>query len=784
VLAIGPIVGVAWFSVQSWNRSGSELADLDARVRPVSAAFQSYQLANLLSRTSTAVGAAALPDASAELLALAEAQIETFNDSWGGLVADLEPLAADLASGLGESPETTLGMANFVSELAASELSDHELGEPPSQALSSIVSLARDQMATVVAPSVTTGDDRVRDAEELLIAMIALDADFGHDLQLVNTAGFNGIAVDQAELRSYDLRRISWEDSTSTWVTGFRSTTAAGVESGDFDTSTDNDPIKIVVGDLAALSREGEDLGPTMLEAIELEELLSQQLVDAHDHVQLTAADVRSELRSGRNLAAGASVLMLLLGAALFGLTLNETRARRRVGAAHKGALAEMERKAHADPMTGLHNRRWLDGELPSTLANRSVGTEVALTYMDLDRFKSINDVWGHHVGDKVLEIVGQRLADFTWEGRPVCSARFGGDEFVGFVEVPSDMPVEDLGSLGTALIDTIAQTVFTDGKRHEIDASVGVTMSVPGSTARTLLLEADTALLEAKRIQRGRANVYDREHTRVGELMQALPEALSNGEISMHLQPVFDTATRTVRHYEALARWTRPDGESVRPDAFVSLAESFGLTESLTRAVLLNIRRLLDATTNELPRIWINISPVEFNGRQLATRLLAMLDELGIPTDQIGIEVTESAAIGDQVSTGRELAKLRSRGVKVAIDDFGAGYSPLGHLRQLPIDLLKIDRSLISDVDRDPGAQMMVSGIVGFAHGLGIEVLAEGVERPEELAFIADQGISLVQGYLLGRPVAPEAIKWDDELSDPWAPDPATAVTADLAQA
>jgi len=770
ILAIGPIVGVAWLSVQSWNRTGQELAELDTRVRPVSAAYRSFQFTNLLSRTHASIAAAALPEASPEIRALAETHIEAFNDELAVVLDELEPLAEDLAVGLGESPEVTIDMARFTQQAAVAEVKSHTLGEPPSQGLTYIATLVRDQLAAVVVPGVASGDERVRDAEELLIGLISIDADYDHDLQIIVAAALGDQQVDEAQLRTYDIRRVNWNAVNGVWTISFGDVVAATLARGTVQASNVDDntnPIKNSVATLTAATNEGDALSPAMLEALEVDLRLSEQLTRAHADVLSTADEVRAELRRGRNLAAGAGVLMALLGCALFGLTFNETRARRRVGAAHQEALAEMERKAHRDPTTGLHNRRWLDAQLPAGLASRVADHEVVVAYIDLDRFKSINDVWGHHVGDEVLSAVGQRLSSFKWEDRVVKVARFGGDEFVGFVEVTPDMALAEIGDLGRAVIDRISEPIVIDRERHDIDASVGITVSTHDSTARTLLLEADTALLEAKRTQRGRAHVYDREQTRVGELMQALPAALSSGEITVHLQPAFDTTTQTVQHYEALARWTRPDGESVRPDVFVPLAEAFGLTEALTRAVLLNVRELRATHGAALPRVWINISPVEFNGRRLSERLLAMLDELDIPTTAIGIEVTESAAIGDQVSTGRELAKLRSRGIKVAIDDFGAGYSPLGHLRQLPIDLLKIDRSLIDNVDTDTGAQMMVAGIVGFAGGLGIEVLAEGVERPEELQFVADQGIPLVQGYLLGRPTAPSNIDWDQQTSD-----------------
>ena len=483
-------------------------------------------------------------------------------------------------------------------------------------------------------------------------------------------------------------------------------------------------------------------------------ELSNRSLIDSQASADELTAQFESELvRLQLRRAGGVAIaaVMAALSLLLVAITWSEIRHRRRVERAHADAIDELDTKARRDPMTGLWNRRQAEERLADALIRQDIDGHVMLAYLDLDRFKALNDVWGHAVGDQILGIVAARLGNANDQAFEVI--RFGGDEFVAYANIP-DATLERATELANRMIDRIAQPILISGKTYEISATVGVTVSVPESTPESLLLEADSSLILAKQTTRGSANGYDRSLNRSTQLVRELPAALESGDITAHFQPVFDVANGELSHFEALARWQRPDGTYVSPGEFVPLLESFGLASGLTEAIVDQIGTLLNLPT--LPEhidVFMNVSPRELEISTFATRILELIETRGIDPTRVGIEITETAAISDPLMLGAHLRTLREAGMQVAIDDFGSGYSPLGLLFDLPIDIVKIDRSMISNVDQDSARAAIVGGIIRGLREHGIAIVAEGVEREAELEWLRGADVDLVQGFLTGRP-------------------------------
>ncbi len=463
----------------------------------------------------------------------------------------------------------------------------------------------------------------------------------------------------------------------------------------------------------------------------------------------------RLQLRRAGGMAIAA--FMTALSLLLVVVTSSEIRHRRRVENAHADAIDELDIKSRRDPMTGLWNRRQAEERLAGALHKQRSAGPVMLAYLDLDRFKALNDVWGHAVGDQILSIVAARLSNSSEHAIEII--RFGGDEFVAYANIP-DITLESATQIATSMIERIGVPIRISGKTYEVSATVGVTVSVPESTPESLLLEADSSLILAKRTTRGSATGYDRSLNRSTQLVRELPNALESGDIISHFQPIFSVETGELSHFEALARWQRSDGSFVSPAEFVPLLESFGLASGLTDATMEQIALLL--ALPGVPQnvdVFMNVSPRELEISTFATRILELVKTHRLDPSRIGIEITETAAIRDPLLLGAHLRTLREAGMKVAIDDFGSGYSPLGLLFDLPIDIVKIDRSMISNIDEDSARSAIVAGIISGLSEHGISIVAEGVEREEELDWLRSAGVGYVQGFLTGRPTPREEL-------------------------
>lgn len=425
----------------------------------------------------------------------------------------------------------------------------------------------------------------------------------------------------------------------------------------------------------------------------------------------------------------------------------------------------EKEYQALHDSLTDLPNRSFLGAQLESSLdRSRERDGGVALFFLDLDRFKEVNDTLGHHVGDRLLEIVAKRIQGAI---RPEDTVgRLGGDEFAVLLPglVTREEALEAASRIRTALEDPIR----LDGVLIDVEASIGVALHpLHGSDPDELMRRADVAMYVAK-AERTRVEVYDAERDpnspqRLG-LVAALREALENGNIALHYQPKISLVDGHVVGVEALARWHHRERGVIPPLEFVTAAERSTLVHELTSYVLDTACRQASAWWRIGMRvpIAVNVSMRDLQDTDVASIVARTLDQHGLPSEALMLEVTESIFMSDPPNAVRTLSELREIGVRSALDDFGTGYSSLILLEQLPVSEIKIDQSFVmrlGNIDRDPA---MVRSIVGLAHGLGLTVVAEGVETDQIVSELREMGCDAAQGFELARPMSSDqATRW-----------------------
>jgi diguanylate cyclase (GGDEF)-like protein len=408
------------------------------------------------------------------------------------------------------------------------------------------------------------------------------------------------------------------------------------------------------------------------------------------------------------------------------------------------------------DPLTGVGNRAALRERIEGTLARaRRRELAFAVMFIDLDRFKAINDTLGHDAGDAVLREIAARITQCVRANDTV--ARFGGDEFAVLLDDlrPGDPPL----AIGERILRSLEQPIEIGHHEVVVTGSIGVAQypDIAG-TVDDLLRAADTAMYVAKR--RGRNNIQvvggitDEERGRAA-LVNDLQHALERGELGLHFQPQFTVDRRRIVGYEALLRWHRPGG-MVMPSDFVPLLEDNGRVVAVGEWVLGRACEQLAAWRaagrREL-RVAVNLSARQFERPGLVEVVDGCLRRYDLPASCLELELTESVLMGNTGQARDMLRALRTRGVRIAIDDFGTGYSSLAYLSRFEVDCLKIDRSFIDQVHVDRERALITSSIVTLGHHLGLEVMAEGVENTEQLAFLSSARCDLVQGYLLGRP-------------------------------
>lgn len=409
---------------------------------------------------------------------------------------------------------------------------------------------------------------------------------------------------------------------------------------------------------------------------------------------------------------------------------------------------------AHHDALTDLPNRFLLQERFNHDLAVASrLGKPMALLYLDLDRFKPVNDLFGHTGGDALLVQVADRLRQELRDTDTV--ARIGGDEFVvlASIEQPGDASM-----IAAKLIECVSRPFDLLGASVEIGTSIGIALyPEDGDNQDALMHSADTALYRAKNEKRGTFRFFEiamDEHLRAQRrLEQDLRQAVEHDQMSLHYQPLVACATGEVEGFEALLRWNHPVRGTVPPSEFIPLAEENGSIVELGHWVLETACRAA-AGWSEPRRVAVNVSPVQLRQPDFPRRVETILTCTGLPGSRLEIEITEGVLMEGTTHARDTLNALRGLGVRIALDDFGTGYSSLSYLHSFRFDKLKIDRSFVSRLEDDGDATMIVRTIIGLAHNLGLEIVAEGVETPAQLAMIRDNLCDQAQGYLLGRPM------------------------------
>jgi diguanylate cyclase (GGDEF)-like protein len=415
----------------------------------------------------------------------------------------------------------------------------------------------------------------------------------------------------------------------------------------------------------------------------------------------------------------------------------------------------EISRLARFDSLTGLPNRAMMRQTLDEALRNASIRQKGCTLFMiDLDRFKNVNDTLGHPIGDALLRQVADRLKSVMGNHGQV--GRLGGDEFQAVL--PGTVDIGLLESLARTLIEQVSRPYQIEGHKVMIGASVGIAIGDPGrASADALVRNADLALYAAKAAGRGKHCFYEAAmHSEAAErqlLENDLRQAIERGELAVHYQPIVRTAGEEISGFEALCRWQHPTRGPISPAKFVPLAEEAGLIGKIGEWVL---RTALEEAARwpDHVLVAVNLSPLQFNDPHVSEMVAKHLAETGVPPERLELEITEGVFLAEGDSTDETFAKLKKIGVRLSLDDFGTGYSSLGYLKKAPFDKIKIDQSFVrgaaSATNRNAA---IIRAIVTLAETLGMDSCAEGVETHDDLQLIRELGVSMVQGFIFGKP-------------------------------
>jgi diguanylate cyclase (GGDEF)-like protein len=422
---------------------------------------------------------------------------------------------------------------------------------------------------------------------------------------------------------------------------------------------------------------------------------------------------------------------------------------------------------ANYDSLTGLANRRSFSERLGQEIsAAKSEDRRIALLYMDLDRFKRVNDTLGHSAGDQLLRHVANVLRartrgdDLVGRNERVKNStdvsRLGGDEFLILLSEIAD--AQDAGDVAQRILDALQQTVEIEGHQVSAFASIGIAVFPDdGDDGKTLIHSADTAMYHAKECGRNIFKFYDSSMNDAAQrkllVESRLRMALDRGEIHVHYQPKLNLADGKIYGMEALARWNDPELGGISPKEFISLAEESGLIVELGRHIL----EIACADTQALLRehglrmkVSVNVSSAQFTRQDFRLVVGDVLRETGLSPGQLELEITESLMLQDHEATALVLRDLKAMDVSISLDDFGTGYSSLSYLTRFPLDTLKLDRCFVRDIDTDPAAAGVASAVISLAHSLGLEVVAEGVDIDEQRLILSEWGCDFAQGFLI----------------------------------
>ncbi len=429
-----------------------------------------------------------------------------------------------------------------------------------------------------------------------------------------------------------------------------------------------------------------------------------------------------------------------------------------------KESEARIMHMAYYDNLTGLPNRRLLIDRLNQVMVRMQREKQLAvILFIDLDRFKFINDTLGHNTGDEVLRIIGGKLNNLCRKSDSV--ARLGGDEFI--ILLPEIARIEEVVQIVKRFLITLSEPLNVAGCKFSLSASIGISIYPnDGVDSETLIKNADAAMYKAKSEGRNNWQFYSSSMNESSfewiTMENKLRKAVEDGDFILHYQPQVDVHTKKVTGMEALIRWQDPDKGIIPPNVFIPVAEDTGLIipigEWVLRTACAQNKKWQDDGFRHFP-VAVNISMRQFKQKDFVEIITGILNETGLDPGYLELELTESIIMSDAKATIKILHDLKELGLRLSIDDFGTGYSSLSYLKHMPIDTLKIDRSFVSDITLDENDFAICTAIIRMAKSLKIEVIAEGVETMEQFTLLSNLGCDKIQGYLISKPLLPEKI-------------------------
>ncbi|MDN2663088.1 EAL domain-containing protein [Psychromonas sp. 14N.309.X.WAT.B.A12] len=421
--------------------------------------------------------------------------------------------------------------------------------------------------------------------------------------------------------------------------------------------------------------------------------------------------------------------------------------------------------QAFSDPLSGLPNRRYILDKL-ANLVSCSEQHEFALLGLDLDGFKEINDTMGHDYGDLLLIEVSRCITQILDNGSTL--ARLGGDEFLILVE--GNVSEAGLSSLANTINQELAKGFLIEGKHVFVTTSIGIALfPVDGQSVENLIKYADLAMYKSKEAGRNSHHFFEQNMLNAviqkHQLVEDLRHSLANEHFELYYQPIVNLLTNKMCKAEALIRWNHPERGLIPPNEFIAIAEEVGLIlemgEWVARTAARDLAQFKKLGAADDFQISINVSPVQFKGDgQWILDWFKYTETLGLPRDAIIIEITENLLMESEDSVRAQLTKLKKRGIAIAIDDFGVGYSSLSYLQKMDVDVLKIDKSFVDELENEKNSRELCQVIIMMAHHLDIQVVAEGIENAAQKQILTNAGCEFGQGYLFAKPLPIETFK------------------------